>query len=318
MVQGIELQSKICRVLDWDKFRDLLERFADDAAWHQGSSQEWQSTRPRGRMWFALPHAFSNSDPKEATFPAINLDPEQYCDMVARNLGLDEEEALAKKTRFLASPHESMIRYVQQLAGLCGMSCWYGEPEPSSNMWKYGGDEPLAVQTTVAGLLRSLCCAVGSYSGSSKPRIAKVQYVCHGSHELIESGVYALLAIKSDKFLDENEVRVVARSPWIKTVLQQMRSTEDVHGSSAEASPGSGQNILDESTIGEFQKLVKSLEESGVRGFTLPCCLGELFKSGNILLPCSASSSLESKIRSALNCVGLSAVNVIRQDDAMR
>lgn len=293
----LECGSKICRVLTWQKFDDLLKRFNDDRAWNPDSNSSWISTRPYGRMWFSFPHAFEKCDPKEATFPAINSNAEQYCDMVARNLGLDQATADTNKSKFLASPHDKVLRSVQQFARLCGASCWYGESSPSRKVWsRYGGKESLAVQTTIEGLLRSLGFAVGSYSSQSVPRIAKVQYVCHESHEMPSDGVYSLLAIKSMKFLNEKEVRVVARSPWISKVLQ-CRSNSS--------------SILCDDLVDECEVTANCLRGYKVLGFRLPCCLTELFNVGKILLPSSADPDFQARVRNRLSSAGLSTIDVI-------
>lgn len=214
----------LMRFLSEDKFRRLLDPAPAYSSWSFLRPEQPGTVHhalTNGSLWMARPDTFT--DKTEGLFPALNADPEWYCQEVARRHNLGPDEAEQHRVRFLGQHPQEVRANIRARAGLCGVSCWYQHSEESGQMWKdyVGEGNGVAVLTTIKRFEDGLAyVSPGDGSRESKPKLVTVDYVDKDRHFLEEDGYYDLLSIKSVKdykseknYKSEREVRLIGKSP---------------------------------------------------------------------------------------------------------
>lgn len=196
-----------------------------------------------GSLWFAGPDLYRRKDielggdPREGTFPTFNLDDEEVCRLGAERMGLNPEEAAERKVKYNTLNHDWIRGTKSLLTRLCGVTCWHHNTDENPSMWLgYVGDEPgVVVKTTMNNLEKSIInqpivvherATVSSevQAGSkflrairiASPTFAFAKYIDFGEVFEPNDGYRAVLRLKGNGFRHQNEVRGIARSPFLE------------------------------------------------------------------------------------------------------
>jgi len=296
---------------DW-KLESLLSTFDEHDLWSEESESNRTQINVPGQLWFSLPRAFS--DDREGTFPAINEDPGAYCDRMAAERGLSEKADRDHKERFLAADTERIRDAVRVMAQLCGVTCWHESEHESDRMWvEYPGEhDGVAVKTTIGQLEHALTHVHNSPARHSRPSVTAVGYVDFESFFLQEDGFYNLLCLKGPGFRHENEIRIIAKSPWLLEVPLTLRTPFP----NPNDWPAFMQLVKDQraAAIGEAieacQTKLDNIQVEDRMGFNLPVALDALITE-IVVSPHSSAGYMES-VGARVERVGLPSAIVRR------
>jgi hypothetical protein len=299
-------ETVIWRYIDHWKFKDLLQRFTEH--------DHWQTPKPGtrtvyyndpGQLWFGFPSSFG--DFKEGTFPAVNEDPETYCDRMADLLHLSPEEAKDRKDRFLAADTKSIRDCNRDMARLCGVSCWTARDTESRTMWDdfVGSRNGVAIRSTCQNLERALSYASCLAMQRATPSICEVAYVDHENYMLQYDGYRGLLSIVQQCHSHEKEVRLVCKSPALAAITIPDRMKISV------SDPTDPMMV----TAAKIQRLneiasdvSQACRELKAEGFHLPISLDDLLSE--VVLKPGCTADYESTVREQLKQAGCSNTTV--------
>jgi len=198
-----------------------------------------------GSLWMALPHVFI--DKNEGTFPALNMDDEQYCAEMAKHLGKTEAEAAECRARYLNAESAGLRAGIRARAKLCGVSCWYQDSSESQRMWDEYSDsrKGVLIKTTLARFEAAIS-QLDPYQGNeaSVPNFRTIQYVSLDDFFLPQDGYWDLLTIKGEGFIHEREVRLLGKSPQLVSLPRDGRSPSLDEIQKVADSPPAGFNLL--------------------------------------------------------------------------
>lgn len=305
------------RYLTESKFDRLLRTFSEQHLWESRCdgpppTKVYCQPSDHGSLWFALPDAFADS--QEGTFPVLNESPEDYCRMMAIAKGLSDEEAADRLRRFLSADTESLRCAVKTMARLCGVSCWHENDRESQQMWEdyVGCDDGVAIRTTCQRLETAVATAHGSVAAQAKPSVCAVGYVDFDTFFLPQDGYRSLLALKGEGFRHENEIRMVAKSPWFAAIPLDVRKAIPVNPAEWEGSVGRFHNEEKENSIKKIAQECKlalhEIRAKASKGFTLPVDLKTLC-AGVVLKP-DASDEYRQAVMTRLEAKGIDISNV--------
>ena len=286
---------------DW-KFKDLLQRFTGHDHWQtpKPGTRTVYSNDP-GQLWFGFPGSFG--DYKEGAFPAVNEDPETYCDRMADLLHHSPEEAKARKSRFLAADTQSIRDCNRDMARLCGVSCWTARDVESRTMWDdfVGNPNGIAIRSTCQHLEQAIRDAGGVAVRSANPSICEVAYVDHDSYLLQYDGYRGLLSIVQRWNSHEKEVRLVCKSAALAAITTPDRMKFSVSDPSDPKMVAAAKKQRLEEIASEVSQACR---QPKAEGFHLPIALSDLLCE--VVLKPSCTADYESTVRAQLKQAGCS------------
>jgi hypothetical protein len=271
---------------------------------------EWQSF---GSLWFAGPDLYrkkdveKGGDPREGTFPALDLTDDEICRIGAARLGLSHEEAEKRKEMYLALNPAWIRERKKVLTRLCGVTCWHHNLNENMRMWRdYVGDKGVVILSTMAKLQPSLdtvwetvrerattVAENGFITKFTKVlhvarlRFVHAKYIDMDNNQEDDDGYINVLRFKGEGFRHENEVRGIARSPFFA-------DTTD--------------NRLNTVTAEESDELLKAMRG----GFNMSVELDKLIDE--VRVHPGADDAYIAEIRGLLEAKGLSQVQVRRSE----
>lgn len=202
------------------------------------------SWRSFGSLWFAGPDLYrmkdltQGGDPREGTFPAFNLVDEEVCRHGAGRMGLDPEGEEAKRRcqAYLRRNNDWFRGQKRLMTRLCGVTCWHHNMSENPDMWRayVPGGMGVVVRNTMLGLAKSVLDQTlivheratnpSEVRAASKFRealqvanlkFARAKYVdLDDTFEPLD-GFRDILRLKGEGFRHENELRGIARSPFL-------------------------------------------------------------------------------------------------------
>lgn len=280
---------------DW-KFDSFLRQFDQQSLWEgQHPNKRYLLPDEAGQLWFSLPRVFEEDDPKEGTFPYLNDNPEAFAVWLAEKLELSEDEAEEKKRHFLSQDTETLREWIRVMAQLCGVNCWHENSRESCAMWAsyVGRHEGLTVKTTVQKLEASLP-VLGGPNRRPRPAVSAVGYIDFEVFISESDGPYSLLCLKGKGFRHENEIRVIARSPWL------------VNGPASFTDPD--KHALIEKSLCSGWKTRFEIERRNDKGFSLPIKLKNLIDE--VVVKPGATEDYLDSVKERLAGVGLTRIPV--------
>jgi hypothetical protein len=98
-----------------------------------------------------------------------------------------------------------LAEHFREVASMVRVQCWFASPYESVAMWRNFARDGVAIKTTVRSLRTSLDLS------SEHLRIARIQYVDHGTYDIGDSGYSALasLLLKRRGYEHEQEIRAM-------------------------------------------------------------------------------------------------------------
>jgi len=255
----------------------------------------------QGSLWFGLPDSFG--DRREATFPALNDNDEDYCREIASFLQLDPTESQEKKQRFLARNTAAFRRCVRGTAKLCGVTCWHKSDVESPDMWSVFASNPedVAIKTNLKDVMGSLGRISGSVARKASVRPSDVQYIDHSNYFAPYDGYREILTFVRSDYDYECELRLTGKSPQLLRIPMAL----DKPSSDADYEDIAG---LLEQSLSEWLAAVSC--NTAFPGFYVPVDLSRLVDEIRVN-PDANTEDIES-IRTAVGQNGLSGSVVLQ------